>query len=62
MAKPRTSIPLTTTTTSSGRIKAASLKVFRGVRWLGRQGSQTPARFASVGRDIAAAWRESAQC
>lgn len=61
MAKQRKSIPLTTTT-SSNRVKAASLKVFRGVRWLGQQGAKTPSVFAAVGRDIAAAWRESARC
>lgn len=61
MNKPRKSITLITTT-SSGPIKAVALRTFRGIRWLGHQGAKTPGRFATVGRDIAEAWRESAKC
>jgi len=62
MNKHRRFVTAIPATKSSGRIKSGALKLFKGIRWLGGQGAKTPGRFAAVGRDIADAWRESAQC
>lgn len=62
MAKQRTSVLITPAAEPKHRIKSVSLRLFRSIRWLGRQGARTPARLSAVGREIAAAWRESAQC
>ena len=46
---------------ASRPVKTCALQVFRAVRWIGREGSKTPTRLASIGHDIKDAWKESAK-